>query len=124
MTRYNLLNFFLPTLLLITGSCNNQESSSNNILPNDSTFSNILIDKFTLQNNLDGADMSTVDSLKIVSKSFTSDTNHIKIVYNIVCSYQPSSKAPGYQTDTPPMLHKTDSCLMVRKNGIWQITKP
>jgi hypothetical protein len=78
-----------------------------------------LIKHFTKQNELDGAEFATVDSLFILNKMLSTDEQSVDVTYHIHCSYQPAALPPDAQRDPPAPLNSTDHAKFILYKNAW-----
>ena len=111
--------FSILIIALIIQSCNYSRSTDADIIPSDSLIKTIVVKHFTAQNDMDGGEYATVDSLNIINKTLSTNKKEVFVRYSIRCSYQPAVLPPGYQREPPPPLIKTAIMKIVFKEGNW-----
>jgi hypothetical protein len=111
--------FSILTIALIMQSCNYSRSTDADIIPSDSLIKTIVVKHFTAQNEMDGGEFATVDSLNILNKTLSTNKKEVFVHYSIRCSYQPPVLPPGYQREPSPPLIKTAIMKIVFKEGNW-----
>jgi hypothetical protein len=89
------------------------------ILPSDSLVKAQLIKYFTQQNELDGAEFATVDTLFILNKILSTDEQSVDVTYHIHCSYQPAALPLDAQRDPPPPLNTTVHATFIYHKNAW-----
>jgi hypothetical protein len=110
-------NFTLLSLFCFV-ACN---TGTKNMLPeiSDSFAMALIKTEYTAQNNLDGAEFATVDSLTILQKTMHEADSTCTVQFHINCSYQSAAMPPGYGR-TPPAIN-TDTMITLRYHGQWMI---
>jgi hypothetical protein len=111
--------FSILIIALVSHSCNYSRSTDADIIPSDSLIKTIVVKHFTAQNDMDGGEYATVDSLNIINKTLSTNKKEVFVRYSIRCSYQPAVLPPGYQREPPPPLIKTAIMKIVFKEGNW-----
>ena len=107
------INWFFA--IMIFYACGTNSSSAKVAeVPPANIIDSIIRSKYTAQNNLDGIEFATVDSLYI--KSTTGFENFTRVTYFIHCSFQQSVRAPGSEAGIRPPIHHIDS-IDIRKEG-------
>ena len=110
-------------MLVFLLSCNTSTpKSAANPMP-DSTAIRLLNKEYTAQNDLDGAEMATVELLKILENNYSNKDKKATVVYQVICSYQPAVMPPGYEKRAPPSINKTDTAFFALKDQSWQRVK-
>lgn len=118
--KYLLVTFIACIgISLIYTNCGVPTQKNELILPSDSLVKAQLIKHFTQQNELDGAEFATVDSLFILKKILSTDEQSIDVTYHIHCSYQPAALPPDAQRDPPPPLNTTDNAKFIFQKDAW-----
>lgn len=114
------MKFFLVSLFVLTISCNTKVS---NELPEltDSLITKIIKEKYTSNNNLDGAEFATVDSLIIKQKIINTIDKKYTIKFHINCSYQSASLAPDFRRQ-PPSLNIDTLIEISYINNEWKLS--
>jgi hypothetical protein len=111
--------FSILCIALIIQSCNYSRSTDADIIPSDSLIKTIVVKHFTAQNEMDGGEYATVDSLNILNKTLSTNKKEVFVRYSIGCSYQPPVLPPGFQREPSPPLIKTAIMKIVFKDGNW-----
>ena len=111
--------FSILIIALVSHSCNYSRSTDADIIPSDSLIKTIVVKHFTAQNDMDGGEYATVDSLNIINKTLSTNKKEVFVRYSIRCSYQPAVLPPGYQREPSPPLIKTAIMKIVFKEGNW-----
>ena len=111
--------FSILIIALVSHSCNYSRSTDADIIPSDSLIKTIVVKHFTAQNDMDGGEYATVDSLNIINKTLSTNKKEVFVRYSIRCSYQPAVLPPGYQRESSPPLIKTAIMKIVFKEGNW-----
>ena len=88
--------------IIIFSSCNGTIKSEL-LSPNDSIVKQLIIEKYTAQNSLDGSEFATVDNVLIREKKIKKETNSCLVKFHIRCSYQPAALPPAYQYQPNPL---------------------
>ena len=118
--KYLLVTFIACiSISLIYTNCGFPAKKNITSLPSDSLVKAQLIKQFTKQNELDGAEFATVDSLFILKKIRSTDEQSVDITYHIHCSYQPAALPPDAQRDPPPPLNTTDHAKFIYQKDTW-----
>ena len=111
----------LLSLMLFSCSTRPASNESGGTFPSDSTADRLIREKYTIQNRMDGIEFATVDSLRILSQRFLSNSSIVQIIYYIDCSFQAPVRAPGHETGTPPGIHQTDSIELILQGKEWKM---
>jgi len=111
--------FSILIIALIMQSCNYSGSTDVKIIPSDSLVKEVIVKHFTAQNEMDGGEFATVDSLIILKKTLSTNKKEVFVRYSIGCSYQPPVLPPGYQREPSLPLIKTAIMKIVFKDGNW-----
>ena len=113
----------IMAILVFLLACNTSApKSATNSLP-DSTAIRLLNKKFTAQNDQDGAEMATVELLKILENNYSNKDKTATVVFQIICTYQPAVMPPGYEKRGPPSINKTDTAFFAIEDQSWQMVK-
>jgi hypothetical protein len=95
------LNIWLFTLLsLLIISCSGGNRSTLHA-PSDSVVKQIIIQQYTAQNEMDGIELVTVDTILIHKKTVSTKDSRCAVNYTVRCSYQPAALSPGHVTQRP-----------------------
>lgn len=91
------------------------------ILPviSDSLATVLIKTAYTSQNNADGGEYATIDTLYILGKTMHPADSTCSIQYHINCSYQSAAMPPGYER-TPPATN-TDTTIVLQYHDQWMI---
>lgn len=102
-------------LLLLMAFCSCTMRKPHEI-PDTATAEKLIIESYTADNQLDGAEICTVEDLKILETNWKQD--HCEVKYHIKCSYSGPAMPEGYERQRPPI--DTDSLVNMKKeNGAW-----
>lgn len=105
-------------LLLFVFACSDIDQSIQPAeIPSDSTIDRLIRGKYTAENQLDGGEFATVDSLVVERSSQIGTTT--RVVYFIHCSFQKAVRAPGYDTGIRPPIHQRDSIDIKKEGESW-----
>jgi hypothetical protein len=86
--------------------------------PNDSTVIALIKETYTADNQLDGSEFATVDSVVIKEKIVDAQTCIVK--FHIDCSYQPAAMSPGFEQQRPALNADTSITLVYNKDK-WEV---
>ena len=108
--------YIVPLLLL--AACKNQPATTMTP-PADSIILQLIRSAYTAQNNQDGAEFATVDTLYILQKNMNITDSSCTVTYHINCSYQPAVMPPDY-AKTRPAIDADTSINLAFTNHVWR----